>query len=62
MKAFPTVNWIQQQGQPPNAEGMELRDYFAAKVMPVMLATHGYSSAAKFAYQAADEMMKAREK
>ena len=35
MKAFPTVNWVQQHGQPPNDEGMDLRDYFAAKAMPL---------------------------
>jgi hypothetical protein len=66
MKAFPTLNWVKQQGQPPNEEGMELRDYFAAKALPSLVKTLEHhittpSDVAKLAYQYADAMMKARE-
>jgi hypothetical protein len=65
MKAFPTVNWVKQQGQLPNDEGMELRDYFAAKAM------QGYVSKklidgfdedviSEMSYKIADAMMEAR--
>jgi len=44
-------------------EGMTLRDYFAAKAMQAILnGTKNYENVAKYAYQMADEMMKAREK
>ena len=65
MKAFPTVNWVQQHGQPPNDEGMELRDYFAAKAMQGILANpsvHSIRPIAEQAYDIADFMMKARVK
>jgi hypothetical protein len=43
-------------------EGMTLRDYFAAKAMQAILnGTKNYENVAKYAYQMADEMMKARE-
>lgn len=61
MKAFPNNR----------SEGMDLRDYFAAKAMQGMLAKHGAvygkkaaendKSGAIRAYKIADEMMKARE-
>jgi len=43
--------------------GMKLRDYFAAKVLPVVMPDNrGYPmDAAKVAYAFADAMMKARE-
>jgi hypothetical protein len=62
MKAFPTRN---------EEEGMDLRDYFAAKAMQGMLANKGViynknadendKSGAERAYKIADAMMKARE-
>jgi hypothetical protein len=65
MKAFPTLNWVKQQGQPPNEEGMELRDYFAAKAMHYWLCNpinnQQIENLCKGAYQVADAMMKARE-
>lgn len=61
MKAFPTHK----------EEGMDLRDYFAAKAMQGMLAHTGVvygktaslddSAGALRAYEIADKMMKARE-
>jgi hypothetical protein len=44
-------------------KGMALRDYFAAKALPVVMPDNrGYPmDAAKAAYQFADAMMKARE-
>ena len=39
---------------------MNLRDYFAAQVMPVLLAENGAVISARYAYEIADAMMKAR--
>jgi len=54
MKAFPNHR----------SEGMELRDYFAAKAMQGMMADHTRDNSPKeiteYAYQIADAMMKAR--
>ena len=65
MKAFPTLNWVHQHGQPPNDEGMDLRDYFAAKAMHYWLCNpinnQQIENLCKGAYQVADAMMKARE-
>ena len=65
MKAFPTVNWVHQKGMPPNPEGMDLRDYFAAKVMGYWLSypieEQRMDKLSKCAYEVADAMMKARE-
>ena len=64
MKAFPTVNWVQQHGQPPNDEGMDLRDYFAAKAMQSLSNNNDMEDLedvfAEQAYRIADAMMKAR--
>ena len=63
MKAFPrqiTFNNGISQGTWID-DGMELRDYFASKVISDFTKNHGYATASKFAYQLADEMMKARE-
>ena len=55
MKAFPNHR----------SEGMELRDYFAAKAMQGIMSKEyfdgSYSEVAKYAYKMADAMMKARE-
>ena len=61
--AFPTKNY---QGIQPIAtgysEGMALRDYFAAKVLPQCLQACGTkATAAEEAYRIADAMLKARE-
>lgn len=69
MKAFPSfgkteyafdgVKWVVDRDQ-----GMDLRDYFAAKAMQGML-SYGMSysdSIAQSSYEFADAMMKAREK
>ena len=63
MKAFPDPNVSNQQG-------MDLRDYFAAKAMQGMIASKGVihnkhadeddANGAKRAYKIADAMMKAR--
>jgi hypothetical protein len=61
MKAFP---W----GHNQSIDGMDLRDYFAAKAMPAVFDNSNfifededYKETAKIAYQIADAMMKARE-
>jgi len=61
MKAFPHKVMSAEQGQ-----GMDLRDYFAAKTVPSLVKTfENYvttpDDVAKLAYQYADAMMKARE-
>ncbi len=45
------------------AEGMTLRDYFAAKAMTRLISNHTslFNVTAKQAYALADEMLKARE-
>jgi hypothetical protein len=58
MKAFPNVT---------GAVGMELRDYFAAKIMQSILVTgknlpRNYDLFAKDAYEIADLMMEERDK
>ena len=70
MKAFPVVNYK----QPANGVGahimtieggMDLRDYFAAKAMELMLSDKlvdaSFESISILAYEMADAMMKARE-
>ena len=57
MKAFPNNR----------SEGMDLRDYFAAKAMQGLLSTvkdeeWQYDEVAAVAYEMADEMMKARDR
>jgi hypothetical protein len=64
--AFPLNDALCMNGNPlPSRMGMTLRDYFAAKVMQGMLAcpaTDGYRhDYAKWAYEYADAMLKARE-
>ena len=65
MKAFPITiqNLTNQCGQ----EGMDLRDYFAAKAMQALLSSPNCdkevnaSLICAYSYTFADEMMKARE-
>jgi hypothetical protein len=64
MKAFP----IQNAALPEENHGMDLRDYFAAKVMaasfcnPLEMSLGEMKDTAEAAYLMADAMMKAREK
>ena len=62
--AFPTIpeNYM---GMDPPGEGMTLRDYFAAKAMQAHLTHDGSDDVneigvAKWAYEMADAMLKAR--
>lgn len=66
IKAFPHKVMSAEQGQ-----GMNLRDYFAAKAMQQFLAwdltvepcdQNGMDWACKYAYEMADKMMEARKK
>jgi len=60
MKAFPKSNHQFFDAQ----EGMDLRDYFAAKAMQAIQQTSKntmYEDIARLAYVMADAMMKARE-
>jgi len=64
MKAFPSEQWFEKE------EGMDLRDYFAAKAMQEFISETqlvwtentivDINIATKFAYKVADSMMEAR--
>ncbi len=56
MNAFPRTSNVSAEF---NSEGMTLRDYFAAAVLPALLG-NGISAPVK-AYQFADEMLRVRE-
>ena len=43
-------------------EGMTLRDYFAGQALVGMIADYNITDSAKYSYEAADEMLKARSK
>ncbi len=69
--AFPGMNYISQEGK-KNPEGMTIRDYFAASALQGLLGNSEFHVAAdvesevpnaiaKYAYEAADAMLKARE-
>lgn len=64
MKAFPTVT-TNNEGNEVHCGGMDLRDYFAAKVMGYWLSypieEQRMDKLSKCAYEVADAMMKARE-
>jgi hypothetical protein len=64
MKAFPTEHPIAGT-MSHHADGMDLRDYFAAKAMQAYWSdpnvASDYKTAAAWAYDMADAMMKARE-
>lgn len=70
MKAFPYVREIDSPKEGYTAyvheDGMDLRDYFAAKAMQGDFASgiheDDFEECAKRAYKMADAMMKAREK
>ena len=60
MKAFPTAA---DNGHSENQDGMDLRDYFAAKAMQGFLTESGdviFDGLAIDSYRVADAMMKAR--
>ena len=65
MKAFPTT--IDNEGYQTDHQGMDLRDYFAAKAMQALLSSPNCdkevnaSLICAYSYTFADEMMKARE-
>jgi hypothetical protein len=64
MKAFPTTKPLDSWDDPN--QGMDLRDYFAAKAMQYWLSNpidnRQIEKLCEGAYQIADAMMKAREK
>ena len=65
MKAFPTT--IDNEGYQIDHQGMDLRDYFAAKAMQALLSSPNCdkevnaSLICAYSYTFADEMIKARE-
>ena len=68
MKAFPTQTFdMDKGGVNYDIDGMDLRDYFAAKAMQGLLANPDFDAflaitIAASSYEVADAMMKAREK
>ena len=68
MKAYPFIHKHPTTGNTKLEEGMDLRDYFAAKAMQGICNSRSHSelkghaiASAKVAYELADAMMKARE-
>ena len=69
MKAYPFIHKHPTTGNTTMAEGMDLRDYFAARAMQglvipksfIDLYSAGATAVAQQAYLVADAMMKARE-
>ena len=66
--AFPNTDaTISKEGDYWNYQGMTLRDYFAAKAMEASIGdatrppAYTYADKAKYAYEMADAMLKARE-
>jgi hypothetical protein len=63
MNAFPSLSWISSDGK-QSGEGMDLRDYFAAKALTTMqFHVRPYNdtkSTAEKCYAMADAMMEAR--
>ena len=70
MKAFPELNFTSDGEFAYSSEGMDLRDYFAAKALNGTIAAVGkefiavpdYLDIAKECYKFADAMMEARKK
>ncbi len=63
--AFPGMDYVSQDGK-KNPEGMTLRDYFAANILPALYADarvgrDWQNYVAQEAYRMADAMLKARE-
>jgi len=62
MKAYPYMHKHPTSGQTTIADGMDLRDYFAAQAMQALIDNDGlFSEIPTQAYEIADAMMKARE-
>ena len=63
MKAYPFQHKNPTSGLVSESQGMDLRDYFAAKAMQAILhqSDSFWAGAAPLAYQYADAMLKARE-
>jgi hypothetical protein len=62
--AFPVMaqNWNHDHYEIPASGGMTLRDYFAAKALPALIAAYPVTTGvAASAYRLADEMLKARQ-
>lgn len=61
--AFPGM-WHPDMGWSPRdtPQGLSLRDYFAAAVLPSLLDKHSYVHVARHAYTIADEMLVERSK
>ena len=70
MKAFPVSRYVNVDGETHDSgiQGMDLRDYFAAKAMQALLSdsqwrlSFSMGDTARQAYDSADFMMKEREK
>lgn len=61
MKAFPTTA---DNGHAENQDGMDLRDYFAAKAIPALIQGgihHSVWDLSRDAYKIADAMLETRE-
>ena len=63
MKAYPFIHKHPTSGQTSMAEGMDLRDYFAARAMQAMVFRNSmnYVDMADYSYKVADAMLSARE-
>jgi len=62
MKAYPFIHKHPTTGNTKLEEGMDLRDYFAAKAMQALIDNDGlFSEISTQAYEIADAMLKARE-
>jgi hypothetical protein len=60
--AFPTTQYANAISPTGHAQGMTLRDYFAAQAMQALIDNDGlFSEIPTQAYEIADAMMKARE-
>ena len=61
MKAYPYMHKHPTSGQTTISDGMDLRDYFAAKAMQALIDNDGlFSEIPTQAYALADAMLKAR--
>ena len=60
MKAYPFLHKHPTTGETTLSHGMDLRDYFAAQVLPKLMGTAPINAAVESAYRWADAMMKAR--
>jgi len=61
MKAYPFLHKHPTTGETTLAQGMDLRDYFAAQMLPKLMGTQDAEVCVQSAYKWADLMIKARE-